>query len=57
MLLLHHTLNSKSTAESEFAESTDNIGFIELFAEFFGLVTNFEIKSALIYQYGNSVIS
>ena len=57
MLLFHHTHDSKLSTESEFVEATDNIGFIELFAEYFGLVTSFDIKSTLIYQDGNSVIS
>jgi hypothetical protein len=57
MLLLHHTQDSKLSTESEFVEATDNIRFIELFAEYFGLVTSFDIKSTLIYQDGNSVIS
>ena len=48
---------TKSPTESELVALTDNIGFVELFAEFFSFITNTEVKSPMIYQDSTSVIS
>lgn len=48
---------TKSPTESELVALTDNIGFVELFAEFFGFTTITEVKSPMIYQDFTSVIS
>ncbi len=49
---------TKSPTESELVTLTDNIGFIELFEEFFSFIINREEKiPPLIYQDSTSVIS
>jgi hypothetical protein len=49
---------TKSPTESELVALTDNIGFIELFEEFFSFIINREEKMPpLIYQDSTSVIS
>ena len=49
---------TKSPTESELVTLTDNIGFIELFEEFFNFIINREEKiPPLIYQDSTSVIS
>jgi hypothetical protein len=49
---------TKSPTESELVALTDNIGFIELFEEFFSFIVNREEKMPpLIYQDSTSVIS
>jgi hypothetical protein len=49
---------TKSPTESELVALTDNIGFIELFEEFFSFIINQEEKiPPLIYQDSTSVIS
>ena len=48
---------TKSPTESELVALTDNTGFFEFFAEFFGFITNTEVKSPVIYQDSTSVIS
>ncbi len=49
---------TKSPTESELVTLTDNIGFIELFEEFFSFIINQEEKiPPLIYQESTSVIS
>jgi len=49
---------TKSPTESELVALTDNIGFVELFEEFFSFIVNREEKiPPLIYQDSTSVIS
>jgi hypothetical protein len=47
---------TKSPTESELVALTDNIRFIELFAEFFAFLVNEDIKAPTIYQDSTSVI-
>jgi hypothetical protein len=48
---------TKSPTESELVALTDNIGFVELFAEFLGFITNTDVTIPIIYQDSTSVIS
>lgn len=48
---------TKSLMESELVALTDNIGYVELFAEFLGFITNMNVKIPIIYQDKTSVIS
>jgi hypothetical protein len=48
---------TKSPTESELDALTDNISFVELFAEFFAFIVNEDIKAPTIYQDSTSVIS
>jgi predicted small secreted protein len=48
---------SKSPTEAELVALSDNVGFVELFAEFVAFVTNSEQMKPLIYQDSTSVIT
>jgi predicted small secreted protein len=48
---------SKSPTEAELVALSDNVGFVELFAEFVAFVTNSEQMKPLIYQDSASVIT
>jgi len=46
---------TKSPTDSELVALTDNIGFVELFSEFIGFITNTKMKIPIIYQDCTSV--
>ena len=48
---------TKSPTDSELVALSDNVQFIELFAEFIAFVTNADIKAPLIYEDCTAVIS
>jgi hypothetical protein len=48
---------TKSPTESELVALTDNVSFVELFAEFFAFIIDKDIKAPTIYQDSMSVIS
>jgi len=48
---------TKSPTDSELVALTDNIGFVELFNEFIGFITNTTMPIPIIYQDSTSVIS
>jgi len=48
---------TKSPTDSELVALSDNVQFIELFAEFIAFVTNTEIRAPLIYEDCTAVIS
>jgi hypothetical protein len=48
---------TKSPTDSELVALSDNISFIELFAEFFAFITNTKFVSPMIYQDCTAVIS
>jgi hypothetical protein len=48
---------TKSPTDSELVALTDNIGFVELFSEFVGFITNSVLQVPIIYQDSTSVIT
>jgi len=48
---------TKSPTDSELVALSDNISFVELFAEFIAFITNAEIETPLIYEDCTAVIS
>jgi len=48
---------TKSPTDSELVVLTDNAGFVEIFSEFVGFITNTKVQIPIIYQDSTSVIS